>query len=72
MLFKEKLLMFMEKLTKFVGVLNGYAWGPWMLILLVGTGIYLSCRVGFIQFGRFGYAMRNTLGKMFKKTEAGW
>ncbi len=63
--------MFMEKLTKFVGVLNGYAWGPWMLILLVGTGIYLSIRVGFIQFGRFGYAMKNTLGKMFKKTEAG-
>ncbi len=64
-------MTFMEKFSDFVNVLNGYAWGPWMLILLVGTGIYLSIRVGFIQFGRFGYAMKNTLGKMFKKHEAG-
>ena len=54
-----------------VGKLNDIAWGPWMLLLLVGTGVYLSCRVGFIQFARFGYAMRNTLGKIFKKTQAG-
>ncbi|MBQ7098411.1 MAG: sodium:alanine symporter family protein, partial [Oscillospiraceae bacterium] len=54
-----------------VGKLNGIAWGPWMLLLLVGTGVYLSCRVGFIQFRKFGYAMRNTLGKIFKKNEAG-
>ena len=54
-----------------VGKLNDIAWGPWMLLLLVGTGVYLSCRVGFIQFARFGYAMRNTLGKVFKKTQAG-
>jgi len=64
-------MTFMEKFSDFVNVLNGYTWGPWMLILLVGTGIYLSIRVGFIQFGRFGYAMKNTLGKMFKKHEAG-
>ncbi len=61
----------MEKFSDFINVLNGYAWGPWMLILLVGTGIYLSCRVGFIQFRKFGYAMKNTVGKMFKKVEAG-
>ena len=54
-----------------VGKLIAIAWGPWMLLLLVGTGVYLSCRVGFIQFARFGYAMRNTLGKIFKKTQAG-
>ena len=54
-----------------VGKLNAIAWGPWMLLLLVGTGVYLSCRVGFIQFAKFGYAMRNTLGKIFKKTQAG-
>ena len=58
-------------IEEIVGVLNGIAWGPWMLLLLVGTGVYLSCRVGFIQFSKFGYAMRNTLGKIFQKTEAG-
>ena len=54
-----------------VGKVNSFAWGPWMLLLLVGTGIYLSIRVGFIQFSKFGYAMKNTLGKVFKKQQAG-
>ena len=54
-----------------VDYLNGIAWGPWMLILLVGTGVYLSARVGFIQFARFGYAMKNTVGKLFEKQNAG-
>ena len=51
--------------------LNGIAWGPWMLLLLVGTGVYLSFRVGFIQFGKFGYVMKNTIGKVFTKHDAG-
>ena len=58
-------------IEQIVGKLNDLAWGPWMLLLLVGTGVYLTCRVGFLQFRRFGYAMKNTLGKIFQKTEAG-
>ncbi len=58
-------------LNEIVNYLNGIAWGPWMLILLVGTGIYLSARVGFIQFTKFGHAMKNTIGKLFQKQTAG-
>ena len=58
-------------ISEIVSLLNGIAWGPWMLVLLVGTGVYLSIRVGFLQFRKFGYAMRNTLGKIFTKQEAG-
>ena len=59
-------------IEEIVKILNDIAWGPWMLLLLVGTGVYLSVRVGFIQFGRFGYAMRNTIGKVFSsKQKAG-
>ena len=58
-------------LTEIVDFLNGIAWGPWMLILLVGTGVYLSARVGFLQFRKFGYAMKNTIGKVFHKQTAG-
>jgi AGCS family alanine or glycine:cation symporter len=54
-----------------VSKLNALAWGPWMLILLVGTGIYLTTRVGFLQLRRFGYAMKNTIGKIFTKQTAG-
>ena len=61
----------METFTKIVTAVDDFAWGPVMLVLLVGTGLYLSIRSGFIQFSRFGYAMRNTLGKAFKKQEAG-
>ena len=59
------------KIEEIVSWLNGIAWGPWMLLLLVGTGVYLSCRVGFLQFRKFGYAMKNTIGKVFQKSEAG-
>ena len=58
-------------ISEIVNFLNGIAWGPWMLILLVGTGIYLSVRVGLIQFSKFGYAMKNTVGKLFQKQTAG-
>ena len=58
-------------ISEVVGVLNGIAWGPWMLVLLVGTGMYLSVRVGFLQFRKFGYAMKNTIGKVFQKQTAG-
>ena len=51
--------------------LKDIVWGPWMLMLLLGTGIYLSIRVGFLQFRKFGYAMKNTLGRIFQKSEAG-
>jgi len=32
-----------------INKLNTIAWGPWMLVLLVGTGLYLSIRLGFLQ-----------------------
>ena len=58
-------------ITEIVDALNKIAWGPWMLVLLVGTGIFLTIRVGFIQFGKFGHVMKNTIGKIFKKQTAG-
>lgn len=49
--------------------INSFAWGPIMLVLLVGTGIYLSFRTGFIQVRKFGYIMKNTVGSLFRKSE---
>ena len=57
-------------LSEIVKFLNGIAWGPWMLLLLVGTGVFLSAKVGFIQFTKFGHAMKNTIGKIFQKQTA--
>ncbi len=61
----------MESIIRINDAINGFVWGPVMLVLLVGTGLYLSIATGFLQFSRFGYAMKNTIGKVFHKTEAG-
>ncbi len=61
--------VFMEWVTKINGAVNAFAWGPIMLLLLVGTGVYLSIRTGFVQVGKFGFMMKNTVGSLFKKGE---
>ena len=61
----------MDAIIKINSAINGFVWGPVMLVLLVGTGLYLSISTGFVQFRRFGYAMKNTIGKVFHKAEAG-
>ena len=58
-------------LSSFISWLDDIAWGPVMLVLLVGTGFFLSCRFGFIQFSRLGYWMKNTFGALGKKGKAG-
>ena len=57
-------------LIKTIQTLNNIAWGPWMLILLVGTGVYLTVLLKGLQFHKFIYALKNTIGKIFVKAEA--
>lgn len=51
--------------------LNNLVWGPYMIALLVGTGIFLSIRLGFFQIFKFPYLYNNTLKKAFVKDEGG-
>ena len=53
------------------GPLNTFAWLYVFLPFAVGGGLYLTIRNRGLQFGKFGYAMRNTVGRMFRKQEAG-
>ena len=50
---------------------NGFVWGVPAIVCIVGAGILLSLRTRFVQFRRFGYAMRATMGKLFRKEDAG-
>ncbi|MCL4219266.1 MAG: sodium:alanine symporter family protein [Candidatus Hydrogenedentes bacterium] len=43
----------MQSFSDFVASASGVVWGPVLLILLVGTGIYLSIRLRGIQFRAF-------------------
>jgi len=58
---------FFEKLTDINGVVNGWVWGPVMLVFLVGTGIFLTCGLKFFQVGKIGLWMKNTFGTLFKR-----
>ncbi len=62
----ENVIAVIEKVNDAV---NSFAWGPIMLALLVGTGVYLTVRTGCIQVRHFGYIMKNTIGTLFKKRE---
>ena len=40
-----------------------------LMILLVGGGIFLTIRLGFMQFIHFPHIMKMTFGKIFEKSE---
>ncbi len=58
---------FLELVEKINGAINGWVWGPVMLVFLVGTGIILTCGLKFFQVGKIGLWMKNTFGTLFKK-----
>lgn len=41
-----------------VSDINNFVWGPYMLTLLVGTGVYLTLRLGFLQVRTLPYALK--------------
>ena len=60
----------MDLVVSINSAINGFVWGPVMMVLLIGTGILMTVRMGGVQFRRFGHAMKNTLGKIFTKQQA--
>ncbi|MBR3083704.1 MAG: sodium:alanine symporter family protein [Oscillospiraceae bacterium] len=55
----------------FTGTLNTVAWLYIFLPFAIIGGVYLTIRTGAVQFSRFGYMLRNTVGKMFRSAKAG-
>jgi AGCS family alanine or glycine:cation symporter len=43
---------------KFLDKIDNFVWGPPLLILLVGTGVFLSFRLGFLQITRLALALK--------------
>ena len=50
-------------LAEIVSKMDDFVWGPVMLILLVGTGIFLTIRLKFRPWRNLGYALKSTLSK---------
>lgn len=61
---QEKILAVLEKIS-------GFIWGPPLLLLLVGTGIYLTIRLGFLQMKLLPYSLKLAFGKQQDKDSEG-
>ena len=61
----------MEGLQDFLGKMSDIVWGPPLLVLLVGTGIFLSVRLGFIQLRLLPYALKLVFSRNQDKKSEG-
>ena len=50
--------------------MNNFIWGVPAMICIFGVGLYLSLRTRFLQIRKFPYAIRTTIGRMFRKKDA--
>ena len=60
----------LEIISSINEALNAFIWGVPAMVCIIGVGLYLSVRTGFIQIRRFGESLRCTVGRIFKKREA--
>lgn len=59
--------MFLSILEK----IDGFVWGPVMLVILVGTGVFLTIRTKFLPWRNLGYAIKSTLSREARTTSRG-
>ena len=48
----------MEGFTKILESIDGIVWGVPLIVLIMGTGIYLTIRLGVLQFRKLGKALK--------------
>ena len=56
-----------EAIVNVNGAINDFVWGVPCLVLLIGTGLYFTIRLGFMQFRYPGFLFKETIVKAFKK-----
>lgn len=61
----------MEVFMNLVAKVNSFVWGPPMLVLLVGTGVLLTVRLGFLSFRFLPYALKLAFSKHQDKSSQG-
>jgi AGCS family alanine or glycine:cation symporter len=59
----------MEILVSVNDFINGIVWGPFMIALIAAVGLYFTVRLGFFQFRNFGFLLRQTVGRAFRKAK---
>ena len=61
----------MEFIMNIMNKFNGFFWGWPILILLMGGGLLITIRTGFMQFRYLPFILKETFGKMFKSDVGG-
>ncbi|WP_432664944.1 amino acid carrier protein [Wukongibacter baidiensis] len=61
----------MDKIIEIVTSISSFLWGPPMLILLVGGGLWMTIALDFVQFRHFKFIMAETMGKLIKPDKTG-
>ena len=60
----------MEIIENVNSVVNNFIWGVPAMLCIFGVGLYLSIRTHFLQIRKFPYAIKTTIGRMFRKRNA--
>jgi AGCS family alanine or glycine:cation symporter len=61
----------LTRLTELTGIIAGHVWGIPSIVLLVGTGLYLTLRLGFVQFRGFHHSLQLIAGKYDRADDPG-
>ena len=59
-----------EMIESINSAVNGFVWGLPAMVCIFGVGLYLSLRTRFVQIRKFPYAIKTTIGRMFRKKES--
>ena len=62
--------MFFDTIAAINKVVNDFVWGVPAMVCIIGVGLLLSVRTGFLQIHKVPFALKTTIGRMFHKKEA--
>ena len=60
----------LETITAVNQAVNSFIWGIPAMVCIIGVGLLLSVRTGFLQLRKFPYAVKTTIGRIFRKKDA--
>ncbi len=59
--------VFVDKVLEINNAVSSVVWGPPMLILLLGVGLFLTVRTNFLSIKKLGFVLRSTVGSLFSR-----
>lgn len=60
----------LETITAINSAVNSFVWGIPAMVCIIGVGLLLTIRTNFLQVRKFPYAIKTTIGRVFRKREA--